>query len=299
MRREICRNRAAMRRDEKRLVQALEDVHVHRGTPPDDPNGAAPEAAPTNGGPLPPAVAVLSAAIVVGLCMSPAFAGVVCPPQLTSSGAVVDLLLTTSRISDSQRRLDLASARAVVSCLLPGETVTVRAITADATSEAPVFSDVVPAGPAGFLDVDGTHQQRVFRQRLADAIERTLTSASSESIASDVLGTIAAVAAESPKRKHAIVDIGGGWQQSALLNAFVAGTSPATLLAPALKKLREADLLPQLPGSSIFVLGIEGGDRRMGMTSRVRIVCSFWRSVATEESMRLAICAPTLEGVSV
>ncbi len=213
------------------------------------------------------------------------------------------LLITTQPVSDEQRALDRAMAKAVIGCAGARTTITVRAITETSLTDAPVWQGVTP-NDAPVSDPYGPARGRSYVAQGDDTIDRVMSATpAGPPLRSDILGALQAsgqdwsVAPRGGVRVAVIV--ASAWQQSRDVNMFVYKSNAAAKIDETLRKLQHDGTLPDLQGVSVYIVGLTPGAPGMGTTGAgVRGICTFWSAVVTAAKGELKLCAGSLPGIA-
>ncbi|HEY0393568.1 MAG TPA: hypothetical protein VGD01_03650 [Candidatus Elarobacter sp.] len=311
---EVRRLRSSLRVHETRLARARRDLARTSAASQQD---AEPPSAPARGSsePRPPASSAGSAAValIIALVTLPHGAQAAVAPRCAEgvewlraaipADSRLALIVTTQQISDEQRSLDRAMAKAVLGCAGARTVVTVRAITATALTDAPAWHGTVPADPAG-TDPYAPVRGRGFLAEAGGAIDRAIAPLpSSAPLGSDILGALAASGQEwsvvPGSGIRVAVIVASGWQQSRDLNLFSYQGRAATKITEALRKLRHDGTLPDLRGARVYLVGLTPGARAMATTNaQIQSLCAFWSAIVTASNGELKLCVGTLPGVA-
>jgi hypothetical protein len=306
---QVRRLKSALKMHGARLARARTDLaRTHVSTTDEE---EPPSTVAGDGSSVPRAPAV--AAIALALCVAATAQGALAAPPRCADPVAwlrtaipadsrVVLIVTTQQMTEAQQSLDRAMARAVVGCAGARSTITVRAVTATALTDAPVWQGVAPSESTG--DPYASVRGQPFMTQASGAIDRVIASpAPAVPLRSDILGALAATGQQwsiAPRTGTRVVFVlASGWQESADLNLFRYKTGPATQIDGALRALRRDGTLPDLAGASVYIAGLNPGAAGMGTTKAdVTGLCAFWRAVVTAAKGDLRLCAGALPGIA-
>lgn len=311
---QIRRLRAELKAHERRLARAKADLARAGGTDDDgpmpQPSADPPPTRPPTGTVAATALVLLVLAAAPRAVLAASAGGVPrCGESLEwlraaiPNGARVELMVTTQNLSDLQSTVDRLTAKTVLACVGPGTSVTVRAITATAMTDTPVWHGTVPGG-SGPFDPYASVRGRRFLTDGSAAVDRALTPpASGGTLRSDLLGVLRAGADDwtvvpRDARRVAVI-VASAFVQSRDVNLYRWNARASDKTDAVLQALRRDGTLPDLGGADVYIVGVTHGAPGMRTTNaEVESACQFMTAVTSAANGTLRLCSGTLPGLA-